>query len=69
MDRTKALLDIQNLNPAHPDNIGQLKEAETASRQLVAETFGAKTTRLPQKDKDLIGKMALVYGAASPGAF
>lgn len=46
IDRTKTLLDIQNLNPAHPDIMGQLKDEETACRQLVAETFGAKTTEV-----------------------
>ncbi len=46
MDRTMALLKIQNRGPAHPDNIGQLKAAEEACRRLLAETFGAKSTEV-----------------------
>jgi len=42
MDRTQTLLELQNQCPAHPENIGQLKEAESACRRLLAETVGAK---------------------------
>jgi hypothetical protein len=41
MERTKALLELQNQGPAHPEAIGQLKDAETACRRLLAETVGA----------------------------
>lgn len=46
MDRTQALLELQNRCPAHPEIIGQLKEAENACRRLLADTVGAKTTEV-----------------------
>jgi len=46
MDRTQALLELQNRCPAHPDTIGQLKEAENACRRLLAETVGAKESEV-----------------------
>ncbi|MBL9194130.1 MAG: aminotransferase class V-fold PLP-dependent enzyme [Opitutaceae bacterium] len=46
MERTKALLDLQNQCPAHPENIGQLKDAESACRRLLAETVGAKPSEV-----------------------
>jgi len=46
IDRTQKLLELQNRCPAHPENIGQLKEAEHACRTLLAETVGAKTTEV-----------------------
>lgn len=42
MDRTKELIDRQNLGPAHPDQTGYLKHVEQECRELVAKTFGAK---------------------------
>lgn len=41
MDRTKELIDRQNLGPAHPDQTGYLKHVEQECRELVAKTFGA----------------------------
>jgi L-cysteine/cystine lyase len=41
MDRTKELIDRQNLGPAHPDQTGYLKNVEQKCRELVAGTFGA----------------------------
>ena len=61
MDRTKALLDVQNLSPAHPDNSGQLKEAETACRQLVAETFGAKPTEVAMTANTTTGLNTILW--------
>ena len=46
MERTKALLELQNQGPAHPETIGQLKDAETACRRLLAETVGASPTEV-----------------------
>ncbi|HEY0865196.1 MAG TPA: aminotransferase class V-fold PLP-dependent enzyme [Lacunisphaera sp.] len=42
MDRTKELIDRQNLGPAHPDQTGYLRQVEQECRELVAKTFGAK---------------------------
>lgn len=46
MNRTKALLDLQNTSPAHPEIIAQLKKEESDCRQLLAETLGARTSEV-----------------------
>jgi L-cysteine/cystine lyase len=42
MDRTKELLEFQNLSPAHPHQTGALREIDATCRQRLAETVGAK---------------------------
>jgi len=44
--RTQELLGLQNSGPANPEVIEALKQAESACRQLLAETLGAKTTEV-----------------------
>jgi L-cysteine/cystine lyase len=46
IERTKDLIDRQNLGPAHPDQIDYLKNVERECRELVAQTFGAKPTEV-----------------------
>jgi len=46
MDRTHELLELQNRCPAHPENIGHLKDAEHACRLSLAEILGAKATEV-----------------------
>ena len=46
MDRTRELLEFQNLSPAHPRQTGRLREIDASCRALVAETVGAKPTEV-----------------------